>query len=244
MESGNTLYKKPFITATIFLLLGFFSIIFGVYFADSTGDSNFYSLLAFGVFFIIISLVIFAVYGAMEMKFKSAINNQKLLDFYLNDGSFDDIAAKTGNEIKMNNKALLIIMLLFCAIFGGLSLFLGEDGVLLSGIFIGLGIFLTIMAFIITKYRVNKLKKGSKRVILSKNAAFVAGEFHTWNVPGSALIGARYYPRDGHNVKTSFIEIQYGALTVPGPSTYTFAVPIPVEAENRVNEIIGILLQQ
>lgn len=243
MNSGNTLYKKPFITATVFFIFGLISMILGIYFSGSTGESDYFALLAFGVFFIIIAFDIFVVYGVMEMKFKSAINNQKLIDFTLNDDLFDDVAEKTGKEIKQNSKTLLTIMLLFCIVFGGFSLFLGEDGVLLSGIFIGIGIFLTIAAFIITKYRVSKLKKGSKRVILSKYAAYVAGEFHIWNVPGSALIRVRYIPRDNDKVKMGYIEIQYGAITVPGPSTYSFIVPIPSEFENKAAEVVGILLR-
>lgn len=244
MDSGNTLYKKPFITAVIFSLLGIIAVICGISFENDTGNSNFFALLLFGIIFVIIAVVIFAVYGAMEMKFKSVINDQKLLDFKLTEDVFGDISAKTGNEIKQNNKALLIIMLAFCVVFGLLSLLLGEEGRLLFVIFISLGLFLAIMAFIITKYRVNKVKKGSRRVILSKNGAYVAGEFHTWNTPVTALLDVTYIPRDVQNVKIGYLKIKYGAITVPGPSTYSFIVPIPYELEIQALEIADILLQQ
>jgi len=244
MGSGNNIYKKPFITAAAFIILGIFAIISGIYFEGSTGNSGYFAMVALGVFFIIIGAVVFSVYGMMEMKFKAVINNNKILDFTLNDETFNSVAIQTGEEVKQNNKALLFIMLAFCVSFGLISLFLFEDGIILFEIFIGLGIFLTIMALIITKYRLSKIKKGSKRVILSKNAAYVAGEFHTWNMPDTALLGARYVPRDGNNVKMGYIEIQYGAVTVPGPSTYSFIVPIPAEFENRANEIVQTLLMR
>ncbi len=244
MDSGNTLYKKPFITAAIFFLLGIIAVVCGVIFENSSGNSNYFALIIFGIFFIVIAVVVFAVYGAMEMKFKSVINNQKLLDFMLTENVFGDISAKTGNEIKYNNKMLLFIMLAFCVVFGLLSLLLGEEGQLLFVIFICLGLFLTIIAIIITKYRVNKVNKGSRRVILSQNGAYVSGEFHTWNTPTTALLGVSYIPRDDQNVKTGYLRIEYGAITVPGPSTYSFIVPIPYELESQALEIAGILLKQ
>lgn len=244
LNTGSTLYKKPFITAAVFLILGAVSFISGIVLESATGDMNYFALMTFGIFFIIISLVVFAVYGMMERKFKNVLNNTKILDFTLNDISFNAIAEKTGDEIKSANKGLLFIMLAFCIVFGLLGLIFLEDGIIFLFIFFGLGVFLTVMALIITTYRTHKLKKGSKRVILSKNAAYVAGEFHNWSIPGTALLGARFIPRNGTDVFMSCIEIKYGAITIPGPSEYAFVVPIPFEAESRAQEIISILLQQ
>jgi hypothetical protein len=244
LETGNTLYKKPFITASLFLFLGVASIFTGIIFENLTGEMNYFALVAFGVFFIIISLVVFAVYGAMEKKFKSVINNGKILDFTLNDEQFKNIAVKTGEEIKNTNKGLLIIMLAFCIVFGLFCLIFMEDGFILFAIFIVLGLFLTLMALIITKYRTNKAMKGSKRVILSTDAAYVGGEFHTWSMPGTAITSVIYIPRDGFEVKMGYLEIKYGAITIPGPSEYTFIIPIPFEIEFRAQEIVSILKQQ
>jgi hypothetical protein len=244
LESGVVFYKKPFITAGVFFFLGISSISGGILMNNSTGDMDYFALVAFGVFFIIISIVVFAVYGSMENKFKAVINNQKLLDFTLSEELFSQTAEQTGAEIISTNKGLLMIMLAFCVIFGFLGLLVFDDGIVFFIIFACLGVFLTIAAFVITKYRTAKLKKGSRRVILAKKAAFVAGEFHNWDMPGTALIAVKYVPRVVESYKIGYLEIKYGAITIPGPSEYTFIVPIPYEMEAQAPQIISILLER
>lgn len=244
MNSETVLYKKPFVFAGILMFFGVGAIIGGIVLNNLTKDMGYFAFIAFGIFFLIISTVTFAVYGAMQMKFKSVINHQKILDFYLKEDQFIQTAEKTSDEIKQTNKSMLMIMLAFCIIFGLLGLFILEDGYIFLLILCCLGIFLTFAAFVITKYRTAKLHRGSKRVILAKRAAFVAGEFHNWDMPGTALTGVRYVQHGEEANEVGYLEIKYSAITVPGPSEYTVVVPLPFEMEAQAQQIILLLMQQ
>lgn len=233
------LYKKPFITGAVFLILGIFMFAYGVFMAEKMHNSDFYALVTFGVIFLITAAVILIVYGALEAKFQRIINNDTLLSFCIDDSQYQKTATISADDIKTNNKITLWIMLFFCVILAVLGPFIAEDGYIISLIAIGLAVFLSLSALIITNYRVNKLKKGSKRVILSKDGAYVCGEFHCWNIPGSRLIKAQYISKDKDE---GYIKIEYGAATLPGPTVYSCIIPIPNEIEQKAQDIVALLM--
>lgn len=122
-------------------------------------------------------------------------------------------------------------MLFFCLLVAVIGPFLVEedDRPLIILIGVGLGIFLALIAFIITKFRVYKLKKGSKLVMLSKKGAYVLGTFHFWGAPASFSHSIELEQKQNGTV----IEIEYSVLTMAGPNTTNFFVPVP---ENLIEE--------
>ena len=238
MDSKVRLYTKPFVTGAVLLVLGIFMFAYGIIMAGQTHNSDFYALVVFGTIFIISAIVTIFVYGALEVKFQKIINSNTLLDFCIDDYEYQKTAEISANEIKANNKITLFIMLFFCIALAIIGPFVAEDGYLISLISIGLAVFLTLAAIIATTYRVNKLKKGSKRVVLSKKGAYICGEFHYWDLAGSALLKAEYIRIGNEN---GYIKINYGAITIPAQSVYSFIVPIPKEMEQKAKDIVELL---
>lgn len=234
-----SLYKKPFITAFVFLILGLFMFFGGITLADSTKDSDFYALMVFGVLFFIVAIVVFAVYGGLEKKFQNVIKNGMLLNYTLEDDVYKNLVGVQAQDIKSNNKVLLFIMLFFCLLMAVLGpLIVEEDGIIISFIAVGLGVFLTVAYLMITHFRVNKLKKGSKQVVLSKSGAYVCGQFHCFNAYGTRIVGAEYIK----NANIGYIKIDYQALTLPAPTPYSVFIPLKSEMETMANDIIHNLL--
>lgn len=238
MNKKLRLYTKPFVTGAVLLVLGISMLAYGIIMAGQTHNSDFYALVVFGAIFIISAVVTIFVYGALEVKFQKIINSNTLLDFCIDDYGYKKTAEITANEVKANNKITLFIMLFFFGLLAIVGPFVADDGYLISLISIGLAVFLTLSAIIATKYRVNKLIKGSKRVVLSKKGAYICGEFHCWDMAGSALLKAEYICNGNKN---GCIKINYGAITLPAQSVYSFIVPIPKEMEQRAKDIVKLL---
>jgi hypothetical protein len=159
---------------------------------------------------------------------------------------YDSFTEKKADEIKTTNKGLIKVVLLFCIIFNiALPSVMGldnEDATIMRLILFGLVVFLYGAYSIITSFRVRKLKKGSKIVMLSTDVAYVGGEFHCWNIPGYWLSDVKYSSKDTlNNVPLAFIEIKYSTITMTGPMDYTVIIPVPEFAEKQAVEAIEVL---
>jgi hypothetical protein len=239
MSKGFSFYKKPFITGIVFLILSIACAGFGTWVINSQEyPDGGYALWVFGFLFLVTAVVILAVYGALERKFKKTLENP-LLFYYLEPGQYRQVANKNAEELQASNKALLIIMLFFCAILVLMGLFIEDDGYILSFIGIVIAVFLTIAKIIITRYRTNKIKNGSRLVVLSKNGAYVCGEFHCWNTPATSLKSINYKEKSQkENHLAGFIEIAYLAAALPTSTTYKCNIPVPIEyRENAITAI-------
>lgn len=234
MAETERLYRRPMITATVLLLIGLGSLLSGFYYADLLNESNYYALAVLGFVLIISAAVTFLVYGSLERKFRSAISGKALLDYSVPEIVYGVISGTSSEDIRKGNRALLYIMLAFCAILAVLGPLIADDGILMTFIALGIALFLTVSEFLITRYRVGRLRTGSRRVVLSECGAFVCGEFHTWCGISLKLLDVEQItdiaPVDGF----SLIRIRYQALTLPGPSVYSVVVPVPSDQTENV----------
>lgn len=229
MAEPVKLYRGPLITAAFLLLVGLVAFLSGFYLADKFKEMNYYALVALGILLTVSAVVTFIVYGSLERKFQSVISGQTLLNYTVGQEVYESISGTSSEDIRAGNRALLYIMLFFCAVLAVIGPFIVEDGALMSIIALGIALFLFLSEAAITRYRISRIKGGSHKVILSRCGAYVCGEFHSWCAPGMKLLGAERIsdaaPLDG----VSLIRIRYEAVTLPGPSVYSVVVPVPEE---------------
>ncbi len=233
------LHTIPFITAGVFLLAGIILMALGFLRGDDPSMNN-YALAAFGLLFLIVAAVIFAMYWAIEKRYRNLLREEPLLRYTLKAEAHKAHIEKNIEELKSKNKALLFVMLFFCILFAIILPFFVEEKLTMIAICLGLGAFLTLAAWVITAYRVRKLKRGGEEVILGRGGAFLEGSFHAWDMPGTGITGLEYEPSTMPG-KMGKLTIEYTAQSIPAPLTETIVLLIPDGLDNRMPAVIQAL---
>ena len=188
------LYKRPYITAVFFVLIGIGAIIYSQMASDTSGTDR-YAFLFLGGFAIISGIVIALMYGWMEMRFRRAMG-EPLLAFTAEPESHAGAIARTAVLIRATNLMTLVTIWVSCLIIAVAAPFFGRDGWYVSLSMLVLGLVMPLMAWLITRYRTRKLSTGSREVILARYGVYVAGEFHAWDQWGSRLLDLRFTRAD------------------------------------------------
>lgn len=232
----DRLIIKPFIVAATMLVAGLILIILG--FARS-GDANMnnYALAAFGLLLVIAGIVTFAMYAAVEKRYKRLLKEKPLLRYTLKVEAHQKQIQKNVDELKSKNKALLFVMLFFCVLFAVILPFFVEEKLVMIAICLGLGAFLSIAAWIITSYRVRKLQRGGEEVILGRGGAYLEGSFHAWDMPETGITNLDYEPSNMPG-KMGKLKIEYTAQSIPAPLTETIVLLIPDEMADQMPGVI------
>lgn len=238
----NLYYHKPFTVAFILFILGIGLVIAGALLEASTGSMDYYALIAFGVFFLIASLVTFKMYLRMEKEYRKSMGGKPLLRYTVENNLAKENIERQMKDLKSTNRGLLFIMLFFCAVFGIVLSFLLEDGWIMAVICLGLAAFLFLTERIVTRYRVNKLKKGTDEYVLTENGAVVGGEFHCWNMPGITITSVHYCP-SGES-KPGILQIEYRGQSLAGENAQRLFLPIPDNLAKQIPEILTTLNQK
>lgn len=227
------LHTKPFITAGGFLAAGVILIALGFLLSDDPGMNN-YPLAAFGLLFLIVAAVTFVMYGAIEKRYRNLLREGPLLRYSLPAEARQEQVQQNIDEIRSNNKALLMVMLFFCVLFAGILPIFVEKKLLLAAICLALA------AWAVTSYRVRKLQSGGEGVILSRGGAFLEGAFHTWDLPGAGVTGLEYTP-PGPGEAPGRLRIEYAAEAHPVSVTEAIVLLVPGELEERMPEVLQAL---
>ncbi len=233
------LHKKPFVTAGVFLLAGIVLVALG-FFRSGDPSMNNYALGAFGLLFLIVAAVTFAIYGAMEKRYRNLLREEPLLRYILPEEGRRTQSDKNVAELRMKNKALLTVMLFFCGLFAVVLPFFVEEKLLMIGICLGIGAFLALAAWTITSYRVRKLRRGGKEVILGRGGAYLEGAFHAWDMPGTGITDLAYEPPSWKG-KPGELRIEYTAQALPAPLTEIITLLIPRELEDKIPMVLQAL---
>lgn len=237
-------YGKAIMTGWILALIGVIGVILGINLAGSTGNDGFFALLALGIVLVISGIVTICVYAGMQRAVARAFSEaQPLLRFTISASDYAPYIAAQAEEIRSTNKGSLVIALIFCALMAiGGPVFVKESGIIYTFTGIGLGLFLMFVFWIATRYRVNKLRNCDKEVILTPGSAYVAGQFHVWNVPTTFLSEAVYFAA-GEYEKSPFavIRITYNAITRTITAPYTFLIPVPSGMEDKARAAVKSL---
>jgi hypothetical protein len=247
VATNRRVYSKPIRVGWILTLIGVLGGITGIVLADRTKESGFFALLAFGVLLVITGLVTVGVYGAMERGVRRVFSDEApLLKFSMSGADYAAFAKAEAEEIGSANKASLFIALFFCALVAVIGSFvMAHDGYLMFFIGAGLAFFLTGSAWVITKYRIHKLMRGDKEVVLTSKGAFVGSQFHTWSAPATFLSGASYFsPGEYEGCARALLRITYNALNGTLITPYTFVIVVPQRLEDQARAAAAVLQAQ
>lgn len=237
-------YGKAMKTGWFLTLIGVIGAVVGFNLGGSTGNDGFFALMALGVLLLISGITTVGVYGAMERGLSRALNESApLLRFTIPAEDYAAYAVQQAEEIRSMNKTSLIIALVFCALMAVIGpLVVKDEGIIYTYVGIGLAIFLLLVAWIATTYRVHKLMKGDKEVILTSGSAYVGGQFHVWKLPASFLSEARYLGAGEYKASSRpVIRITYNAFTRTLVTPYTILIPVPVGMEEKAKAAVGAL---
>jgi hypothetical protein len=237
----SKLCRKPYRTALVFLIAGLGMVGGGFILENRTGNMGFYALVMLGILALITAAAIYGVYRALDKRYQHAMGGEPLLRFTLEGARLRDAVQKNIAEIKAKNKAILFVMLFFCALAALVLPFFFEDGYLFVFIGAGMGIFLALAAFVITKYRVKKLRNGTSEFVLAKGGAIIAGEFHAWDMPGASVTRLEYKTAEKRGDGMGRLEITYQAAAVSGTPAEKVIFPIPEEHADKIPAILDAL---
>ncbi len=237
--ASRGLYRKPFIVAGCFLGLGIGMMAVGGVLGNSNMD--FFAMALFGLLFVITGIVTFAMYGAMDRRWRRLMGGEPLLRYTLDNEKTQKAKEKNVRELRGQNKALLTVMLFFCVLFAVVLPFFVEEKLIMVLICLGLGAFLTLSAWLITAYRVRKLKRGGSEVILSRGGAYLNGEFHSWDMPGTSISSIGYQPPGRGKGALGELRIEYAAEGGPVPQSQTIILLVPAELDARMPEVLRAL---
>lgn len=247
-EKGGEMAKKIYGTAMktgwILILIGVVGTVAGFNLGGSTGNDGFFALMALGVLLLISGLATVGVYAAMERGLSRALNDSApLLRFTIPAQDYAPYVAAQAEEIRSANKMSLVIALVFCGLMAvGGPFVVKENGIIYTFTGVGLGLFLIVTAWIITKYRINKLKNSDKEVILTSGSAYVGGQFHVWKLPASFLSEAVYFGAGQYEKSPlAVIRITYNAFTGTLVTPYTILIPVPAGMEEKAKAAVQIL---
>lgn len=193
MEKTPVLHRIPFIVSSLIAGLSLGLLAYGIYRLNVIGDFDAPGLILIGGFLLLAAIVVAIVYGLQEKLFRKAMR-QPLMFYSLDPAYLSSMIEKNTAEIKGQNKMMLIVMLIICGLLAVVFLFIGDEGPIVSLVMVGLALFLSAAAWIITCYRIAKLKKGGRHVLVSLDGVLFLGQFHTWSLPGGRLDQLSYDP--------------------------------------------------
>jgi len=235
-------YRKPFIVAFVLFMLGLGLLVAGALLEASARSMDYYGLSAVGVFFLIAAFVTAGMYYKMEKEYRKSVGGKPLLRYTVENSVMQENLERQIEDLQSTNRGLLLIMLFFCGLFAIVLPFILEDGGVMVVICLSLAAFLFLAERIITRYRVGKLRKGTGEYVLTENGAVIGGEFHGWNMRGTALTGVEYQPANGSG--PGVLQIEYTGQGLAGDNTQRLFLPIPAGLEGKMPEVLTILNQK
>lgn len=243
MEKIPILHIRPFIVSGLIALLSAGAIIYGLYRMQVIGDFDAPGIILIGGFLLLTALVIAIVYGLQEKLFRKTMR-QPLMAYSLDAVWLQESIAKNAAEISGQNKLMLFVMLFFCLLLAIIFLFVGEDGPTVSLVMLGLAAFLSISAWIITRYRIRKLRKGGSHVLIGLDGVLFLGQFHTWALPGGRLDQFSYDPPQSDGDSAGVLNLVYSLPGRYSRTRATLQVFVPPELDAQARQTLQRLRQK
>ncbi len=234
----KNLYTKPLIVAVVLFILGMSMLVGSLWLEVETGDTGYFGIATIGFMIGLSGIITWIVYGKVNRQFRKTLA-MPLLEYELSAQATKDVIEKNVKELWSTNTASLALIVFFCVLFGIFGFVFAEDWGLFAMICLGLAIFMTLAFWIITTARVNKLRHGSHRVILSERGVYVLGQYHSWGLKGSWISDLHYTPADQFG--DGELRITYSVVTTAGPKDETVIILVPMEQDPKIPEIVEAL---
>ena len=237
MRKIPLLYKKPYLLALTAAILGLAAFLYGLYRSGELGDMGGYAFSFVGFFLFITGLVIGAVFLNLERKFRLALG-QPLLAYTADPAQYDQAIEKTINQIKAANTVSWLTILVFCVLLALLGPLFVEDGLVMTAIAAVIAAVMTVLFWLITRYRVHKLLSGSRQVIRAVHGVYVAGEFHAWSGFSSKLIDIRYFEPGENGRLSGMISGSYRVIGAYRSNDGFFNLAVPPELDSQARAAV------
>lgn len=234
----KNLYTKPLIVAVVLFILGMSMLIGSLWLEVETGDTGYFGIATIGFMIGLSGVITWIVYGKVNRQFRKTLSTP-LLRYELSAQATKDVIEKNVKELWSTNTAGLALIIFFCVLFGIFGFVFAEDWGLFATICLVLALFMTGAFWIITTYRVNKLRHGSHQVILSEKGVYVLGQYHSWGLKGSWISDLHYTPADQFG--DGELRITYSVVTTAGPKDETVIILVPMEQDPKIPQIMEAL---
>lgn len=237
------LYTTPFIVAWVMLvigLLGAFNLAYmPLIIEDYDGMDGGFAFMVIGAFIAMIAVIVFATYGKLNKDFNKMLAGDTLLSFVMPFNIYSFFSQKEAEDIKGNNKIVLFMILGFCVLFG-VILGLAVDPLYIL-ICLGIAVFFTIVFFITTAFRTNKVKKSQALVCLNMGGAYVLGQMHSWSMTGTWPVSVSFIDGVQEQLPCPCVQVTYMAPNYPVPQQYTVTIPVLPELVNQALWAVGAI---
>lgn len=224
----SKLYSTPFTVAWVMLIVGLlavFNLAYVPLFIDEyDGMDGGFAFTVIGGLIVITAVIIFIMYGKLNSDFKKMLAGDTLLSYVMPKDIYNFFSQKEAEDIKGNNKIVLFMIIGFCVLFGAIF------GIAIDPLFIliclGIAVFFTIVFFVTTAFRTNKVKKSRALVCLNIGGAYVMGEMHSWHMAGTWPVNINFFDGVQQHLPCPVIQITYTAVSYPVPRQHTLTIPV------------------
>ena len=234
----KNIYSKPLIVAAVLFITGLSMLIGSIWLEIETGDTGYFGLATIGFMIAVSGVITWVIFGKVNRQFRKTMMNP-LLRYELSASATKDVVEKNVKELWSTNTASLVLIIFFCIVFGLMGLLFGEDGALFAMICIGIAIVMSAAFWIITTYRVRKLRHGSHEVVIAQQGVYVLGQYHSWGLKGSWISDVHHTPADSFG--DGELRITYSVLTTAGPKDETVIVMVPIEHDPKIPDVLEVL---
>jgi hypothetical protein len=231
----KNLYTKPLIVAAVLFITGMSMLLGSLWLEIETGDTNYFGIATISFMITLSGVITWILFGKVNRQFRKTLANP-LLQYTLSPSATKDVIEKNIKELWSTNTASLVLIVFFCLLFGLFGFVFGEDWGVFAMICLGIAIFMTVTFWIITNYRVRKLRHGSHQVILSAQGVYVLGQYHSWGLKGSWISDLYYTPADSFG--DGELRITYSVVTTAGPKDETVILLVPMEEDPKIPEVL------
>lgn len=234
----KNLYSKPLIVAAVLFITGLSMLIGSLWLEVETGNTGYFGLATIGFMIFLSGLITWIIYGKINRQFRKTMTHP-LLRYELSASATKEVVEKNISELWSTNTASLVLIIFFCVIFGLFGFMFADDWALFAMICIGIAVFMSLAFWIITTYRVRKLRHGSHEVVISAQGVYVLGQYHSWGLKGSWISDLYYTPADSFG--DGELRITYSVVTTAGPKDETIILLVPIEHDPRIPEVLEAL---
>lgn len=235
MEKIPILHKGAFIFSFVCGIAAVVMMAAGLLINSNLRQAAGYALIFVGIFALLTAVTVFAVYLNQERIYRKTMADP-LLNYQLSNEELTEMKNRNIQEIKAQNLISLIIMLFFFLVVIIIGLFLGRDGRITSLIMLVIAIIISLLALLITKIRVEKIRNSNNLVIVSKKGAILHGQFHNWSSMGAQIDEVSLELPDSLKATQGRLQITYSALTRTGRNKLTLNFIFSTELEQAVYE--------
>lgn len=234
----RNIYSKPLIVAAILFITGLSMLIGSLWLEVETGDTNYFGLATIGFMIGLSGVITWIIFGKVNRQFRKTMSHP-LLRYQLSESAIKDVVDKNVKELWSTNTASLVLIVFFCILFGLFGFLFADDWGLFAMICLGIALVMTGAFWIITTYRVRKLRRGSHEVVIAEQGVYVLGHYHSWGLQGSWISDLHYTPAD--NFGDGELRITYSVVTQAGPKDETVILMIPLEQDPKIPAILEAL---